>query len=485
MLKHPALCTGQEVSNTTCLDLQIVQSLLTGYLKPLFQATASNRIHSTTGRAAKPIANLVDAGSSRGAPLEDDVMWKGGDMDSAQRTTIIGGRVLEHVDGGSNDSEELLRTRHAALGCTGVLYVCCSSLQIAAQNAQGAHDPWTDHWPFLLPPLLQLLEDPTPRYRLLGTCILAGTLLGYPLSRMSTLLLRTGIAPLFQQCLETNLTHISHKLAPPLLDATADAWVRLAELTTDTLYGHSTLPNVQRDGGRARYDRLSKLMDEGVLRVWAYSPSSINIEDIYFAGSDGLDSESTEHSGRSHDRNHTTKYDSTLLATYESDDSINTTMDIVIRLARQDVLGIGIVRYMNVVLDFLVTQLAATLEAKVVRWRQKPPSTGALPNVAREWHTARALNAFIQASSSCPALDSWIPRTLLAVARCWTLLADIKKESGKALEQHESLKKELANLVELSRTIHSDHVTLYCERLVAVDRELFQPLCLSISATVT
>lgn len=411
----------------------VVDLIFQTYLRPLFSSTSSANINQHTGRARKQ-----EATGHANQPMEEDIMWKGGDMSRARKTEVFGHKVVTSIE------HDTLRSglRHAGLGCEGVLYVCCQSLQARSHEGGVYQDVWTQEWPNVIPPLLQMLEDPSPRYRLIASRILAKTALqAEPASRgarqMSSLLRRTGISTLLLQNLEASLTFISHRLAGPLLQSTSEAWIRLVSITSEG----------SRDGGRARYEQLSRLMDQGVLRVWAYAPSTDAFEQVGGA-TDAV----------------------------EVNDAIEASFIVLAELAQSDNLGVGIVRYLDVTLEYLTQQLFST-QSKVDRFVQRKEGNAVIP-LDRELRTITAIQALVEASRDCPSLENWASRCITSLVRCWTVLQRAKIKSVARTE----LDRRILDALHLLRRYAAKSTGKCIARLLDLDHDFFAPLLIDTSA---
>lgn len=543
ILQHPLLAKeghSQIDRSLACsVDAEIAVFLLGEYIRPLFRTTQSNNVSSSTGRAKNPTANLVDQSARRGAPLDDEVIWKGGDLRTARNVRVLGSAIVTGLvethdvsDSNKRDLSEAIAERHAGLGCAGVLYVCLSSIRDAVRRSVTSRaasdatndDLWAEHWPLLLPPLLQLLEDPAPRYRLMGTAILGKTVLGaadphagsncidddaqaHLRMRMSSLLLRTGVASLLARTLDANVTQISHGLAAALFQATSEAWLQLTSLTSADMARHdgrhgqyrAILANVKDDGGKARYERLSELIDAGILRTWAYAPSSARVEDIL--DPDGAESEADTGGGSVETEDDARGLDygwEVCKESYEADNLLDVTFEALARLAGPGFLGVGIVRYLDACLEFLLQHLTAGLESKVSRWRQRETEqhkqrgaaqtasvggmTAPLPSLSRECCAANAVLALVNAARLCPGLKAWTAQCLIAAAKCWTLLDDVDSEADAATtdDGHSDgpaqLRQLLTSIVAVLALAQPGLFAAVVKRLEAIERGRFRAL---------
>ncbi|MCO5589847.1 hypothetical protein L7F22_043816 [Adiantum nelumboides] len=377
------------------IPLDVIDVILQSYIRPLFSTTPSSRINETSGRT-KQASKIQSAGAG---PREDETIWKGGDLKRAKEMKCVGEEML-HTEEGSIS----LQSRHMGIGAESILFACCESIE-GASIQDG--DKWDRYWTQILPPLLQLLEDPSPRFRLAGTQILSATLLaGYEdpkrRQKIGTLLLRTGVAELFRSTLLSNLTFISVQISGALLQSTAEAYVKLVRTTTEDLIARHDRPQAYlvSDGGRARFEQFSQLIEDGVLRVWAYAPSTSTLFEI------GEIEQFQDRLGGSE---------------YEDFDVIDASIHILKQAAHSDNLGSGIMRYLDVTLEFLLQQLSG-LEAKVERSIQKKLSDTkkeSFINLRRQIVAAEAILSILQASSDCPLVEDWGAKCITTCAKCW------------------------------------------------------------------
>lgn len=444
VLQHPFFTSNQHGQITlTCLHPSLVSYLLIEYLKPIFSASPSRNINVSTGRAAQVNVNLAKGtvAMSGGAQLDDEVMWKGGDVGKSPGATVLGSPVLFDVEYGN----DLIRRRHRALGCYNLLYVCCDSLLVAREGADVA-DPWKERWPLILPPLLAILEDSSPLYRLVGSQILSKTLLNrhFGESNVGSLLLQTGVATLLRQRLESNLTFISTELSAALLQSSAEALLLLSQATTSGLYQGFPAPrNVLQDGGKERCEQLSRLMDEGVIRIWAYAPTTVATMDFDTA-SNSMEGED-----------------------YEASDVINASIDVILRMTGKDALGIGIARYLDLTLEFLTAQMMG-LEVRLDRHNATDRAGMTLD---REICSARAVEAILIVCKQAPGILTWSSRCLDAAVRCWALLQDHHPTT-----QIKTLFAHLYNIVKALVDAHPRLMAQQLQKLVELDKAAFASL---------
>jgi hypothetical protein len=322
-----------------------------------------------------------------------------------------------------------------------VLFICCDSLMA---DRQGAGEILRERWPLVLPPLLAILEDSSPLYRLIGSRILSTTLLRKNTSHVGSLLLQTGVATLLRQRLESNLTFISTELSAALLQSSADTLILLSQATTVDMYEVSSAPrNAIQDGGKERFDQLSRLMDEGVVRVWVYAPTTVASMD--------LNTEVSSQEG----------------SDLEPSDILNASINVLIRLTEKECLGIGIARYLDLTLEFLTAQMIG-LEARLDR---KCKSDRTSITLDREICSARAIEALLMVCKQAPGVLTWSSRCLDAVARCWTLLQDRREE-----DKVKNLFAHLHNIVQALVDAQPHLMAQNLQKLIALDKATFEAL---------
>lgn len=449
ILQHPFLSLTSIHNFTVAqLDSNMISYILDDYLKPIFRSTPSSSINASTGRIAKIDPNLSRGAtimSGGGASMQDETMWKGGDLETSSQTDVLGKKILFDVEHG----DEILQKRHRALGCFNVLYICCSSILTAQESGT---DLWQDNWPLILPPLLALLEDSTPLYRLLGSRILVTTLLKSKStsSLVGTLLLKTGVATLFRQKLEANLTFISTKLSAALLQSSAEALIQLTQATTMDTHLSLHLPrNAVLDGGKERFEHWSKLMEEGVIRVWAYAPTLVSsLDDVLLnletnADENGIESDT------------------------EASDVINASIQVLDRLAQPDLLGLGMARYLDLALEFLSAQLIG-LEMRLNRHEKAEQASLSLN---REICATKAMQSLLFVCKEAPGIRKWSSRCLDAAARCWVLLQDQQDR-----RQVTILFSHLHGTVQALSNAHPAFMSQQFQKLLDLDRTVFASL---------
>lgn len=469
---------GQQQQQSATVAL--ARHVLAHYIKPLFSATQTDSVRTDTGRAASRPAGLVDNPLHRAtSTAKEDIVWKGGGLDlpSTAAIRVLGEPMLLQVEGDH---------RNAALGSCHVLGAACQSLgrdvtTRATTTAEEAVDAWSDLWPLVLPPLLTLLEDAGPRFRLAGARILATSLLS-PSSvearlRAASLIGRTGLAPLLFAALETSFAYAassSDPYAAPLLEASTDAHIRLALLLQPRPGSGSD------DDEHSQRVRLYTVLDDAVLRIWAYSSTS--------SSSPASPSDNDESS-------------------CEPTDVLRTTMTTLLRLSQPDALGPALAPYLDTLLDFLCAHFgsaergalamraaAGLVDACRVRWcsgdRNGDGHGGGSNDEDKEKEGEETLVA--------PGVARWSGKILASVCRAWTLSrCDVGEGHNDENNYNSYIQRACRQLVQALRDVDgmqaqvsapsfSPHarVQLKCaprsvpqmDRLVALDAPLFSPL---------
>ncbi|CUA76864.1 hypothetical protein RSOLAG22IIIB_02341 [Rhizoctonia solani] len=196
------------------LDKTIAARVLNDHVKPLFQVSVHPGIHLDTGRVkhdAISIQNMYDEQpwKIKGAGCWNILVW-----------------VLSNMD--SSDIETL--------------------------------------WPLAIPPLLTLLDDFKPMYKLRGVDVTQALLKKAP----PTLLRRTGVGELLFKSLLGALQNLTSDSAPELLRETTPCYLVLVDLV---------LP----DDDLQRYAKLAELVTDVIIPGWLYASSRIEImiESVY------------------------------------------------------------------------------------------------------------------------------------------------------------------------------------------------------------
>ncbi|PWN87916.1 hypothetical protein FA10DRAFT_281439 [Acaromyces ingoldii] len=454
---------GQQEQQSATVAL--ARHVLAHYIKPLFSATQTDSVRTDTGRAASKPAGLVDNPLHRAtSTAEEDIVWKGGGLDLASTAAVrvLGEPMLLQIEGDH---------RNAALGCCHVLGAACQSLGRGAtltkttttttEEDEEDVDAWPDLWPLVLPPLLTLLEDAGPRFRLVGARILATSLLS-PGSvearlRVASLMGRTGLAPLLFAALETSFAYAassSDPYAAPLLEASTDAHIRLALLLRPRP-GSGSGPGSDNDEHSQRL-RLYTVLDDAVLRIWAYSSTS--------SSSPATPSDKDEDG-------------------CEPTDVLRTTLATLLRLSQPDALGPAMAPYLDTLLDFLCAHFgSAERGALAIR------AAAGLVDACRVRRCSGDRNGDGHGGGSndedeekqvemlvAPGVARWSGKILASVCRAWTLSRrDVGEGHNDENNYNSYIQRACRQLVQALRDL--DGMQAQMDRLVALDAPLFSPL---------
>ncbi|KAE8219529.1 hypothetical protein CF319_g6793 [Tilletia indica] len=290
VLDHPFLSGKDEKGSS--ISLSIALHLLQHYIRPLFSAatTTNSHLDPETGRARRQDPLLTSVPATSGVPEAESARWKGGNGPHDPNFELLGYPLEFDEDGGDGVALDVLRRRNTALGCWNVLGWCLCQLGRQSPSSSKSTTAWEENWHLVLPPLLTLLEDSDPHFRLLGTRLLLTAVLdpsegtGVPPS----LLIRTNVVPLLMDALETSFTFITSGRGHVLLDAALGSARKLVLLTTAPLAivdRRSNLSNsgepekkvgdklqswIEQDGGKMRAEELSALLTEGIFKIWSF-----------------------------------------------------------------------------------------------------------------------------------------------------------------------------------------------------------------------
>lgn len=196
------------LDNIGALDRSTASNVLTSYMKPLFQASAHPSVHPDTGRVKHNPLSVQN--------MYDDQPWK----------------------------------THGA-GCWNVLSWVLSNLE---------SDDIEMLWPLIIPPLLTLLDDYKPPYRIRGVNA-TRTLLD---KVSASLLRRTGIDELIFKALRGTLQNLTSEWAPDLLHSAMPCYIALVDLVS---------PN----DDLKRFNKLSELVTDVLVPGWLYASSRIEV----------------------------------------------------------------------------------------------------------------------------------------------------------------------------------------------------------------
>ncbi|CAE6463118.1 unnamed protein product [Rhizoctonia solani] len=196
------------------IDRATVACVLNDHVKPLFQASMHPGVDSGTGRIKH---NPISVQS-----MYDEQPWK---IHGAGCWNVLSW-ILANMD--SNDIETL--------------------------------------WPLTIPPLLTLLDDYKPDYKLRGVGVTQALLGKAPAS----LLHRTGVDELLFKSLRSALQNLTSDSAPELLHETTPCYLALVNLV---------LPHDDLD----RYTKLTELITDVIIPGWLYASSRVEvmIESVY------------------------------------------------------------------------------------------------------------------------------------------------------------------------------------------------------------
>ncbi|PFH50332.1 hypothetical protein AMATHDRAFT_85853 [Amanita thiersii Skay4041] len=202
-----AFLTPQSSIDTSAyaLPLPLLEVLLANRIKPIFQNNIHPSINPTTGRKLPRPA---------GGPLASQDFY-----------------------------EEQHWKEHPGIG--NVMLWCVQHIQ---------NDYYERIWHLLIPPLMTMLDDYEPKYKLDGVRIvevMMKTVPGY-------LLKRTGVDGLIRSSLSTCLTHLESEFTPALIRETINAQIELTSLS-------------EKIGEQAYFNQLCDVLGEGIIGgVWFY-----------------------------------------------------------------------------------------------------------------------------------------------------------------------------------------------------------------------
>ncbi|KAF8727812.1 hypothetical protein AX14_006966 [Amanita brunnescens Koide BX004] len=220
ILSKPDLLSSFLDPSTNTLPLPVLEAVLTNHIKPIFDPNAHPGINSTTGRKLPRPAG----GPSASQDFYDSQGWK------------------EHP------------------GIENVIQWCLKYID---------RDQYERIWHLLIPPIMTMLDDYEPKYKLSGVKIVQEMLNIVP----GSLLRRTGVEGLIHSSLANCLAHLRDEKSPYLIREAINAQLELTLLTT-------------RVGERAYFDQLCELLGEGVISgVWFYGYDQ---EDVILASIEAL-----------------------------------------------------------------------------------------------------------------------------------------------------------------------------------------------------
>lgn len=206
--------------STNTLPLPLLELLLTQHIKPVFDYNIHPNINPTTGRklhrpAGGPLASqdFYESQKWKERPgIENVILW-----------------CLKHID----------RYYYEQI------------------------------WHLLIPPIMTMLDDYEPKFKLRGVRIVRELMNSVP----GTLLKRTGVQGLIRSALSNCLAHLQADESPDLIREAINAQLELTLLTT-------------RADEQAHFDQLCELLGEGVISgVWFYGYDK---EDVILASVEAL-----------------------------------------------------------------------------------------------------------------------------------------------------------------------------------------------------
>ncbi|KAJ1311268.1 hypothetical protein OPQ81_009766 [Rhizoctonia solani] len=196
------------LNNAGVLDGTTAACVLNDHVKPLFQVSVHPGVHLNTGRIKH---NAISTQN-----MYDEQPWK---INGAGCWNVLTW-VLSNMNG--NDLETL--------------------------------------WPLVIPPLLTLLDDYKPLYKLRGVNVTQALLEKAPV----LLLRRTGVDELLFKSLRGALQNLTSDSGPELLRATMPCYLALVDLV---------LPNDDLN----RYTKLAELLTDVIIPGWLYASSRVDV----------------------------------------------------------------------------------------------------------------------------------------------------------------------------------------------------------------
>ncbi|KAF8609550.1 hypothetical protein BDV93DRAFT_602204 [Ceratobasidium sp. AG-I] len=190
------------------IDRQTASHVLVDHLKPVFQSTAHPGVHPDTGRV-KPNPLSVQE-------MYDEQPWK----------------------------------THG-VGCWNVLSWVISHIEA---------DSIESLWHLIIPPLLTLIDDYDPPYKIKGVVVTEALLK----KATPSLLRRTGIDELLFKALKSALQNFTSDWSPGLLRAATPCYISLVDLV---------LP----DDTMKRFDKLAELVTDTIVPGWLYASSRVEV----------------------------------------------------------------------------------------------------------------------------------------------------------------------------------------------------------------
>lgn len=391
--------------------LPLLREILATHLRQLFTSPTLGSVNEA-GRLRHETANLVP--SAKAGLIDETQRWKGQG----------GGVTFANIAGERNvgaGSHVIL-----ALALRGIPYV-------STRQGEDTTMPLETLWPLILPPLMTLLQDSDPLWRLRGVRVFLRSLLTDPArgdhhpwgrsngtavfnqqanSAALTLLQRSNLIPLIQETLSTDLTYLTHKQGVSLYDISLQTLLFLADHTLEK-------------ESRTQAEEYMRLVQDGILRTWTFMPRNASSDE---------------------EEEHTTA------------DLLSITFHHLTTLAER--LGPLRARYVDVVLEFLVSQVGVGLyESLRVRVRLRGRA------INRAAMGFRALRSLIETTTPSeeeqqgvpPNVLKWCTPCLIATCKAWLALVDHglircgeddDKKTWRIAAQHTSSTKQVELLVD-------------------------------------
>lgn len=405
--------------------IPLLREILATHLRRLFTSPTLGSV-TEDGRLRHETANLVP--SAKAGLIDEVQQWKG------QGGVTFAGALVE---------------RNIGAGSHVILSMALCGVESASKAQEDATTPPLESlWPLIVPPLMTLLQDSDPVWRLRGVQVLLNSLLTerergdhhHPWTRSSspsvsgittrlraktsalTQLDRSNLLPLIRETLSTNLTYLTHKRGVSLFAISLETLLFLADYT---LEGES----------RTQAEEYMRLVQDGILRTWTFMPSS--------SATDTNDADSDPDS-----------------------DLLSITFIHLTSLAQR--LGPLRARYVNVGVEFLVAQVGSGLyESLRMQVRASKVKRAAL--------ALRAVRSLIQPEDEStlggddvdddddegkvpPNVLPWCTPSLIATCKAWIALLDhglvvcseeqSKHKTWRVAREYTSARKQVSMLVE-------------------------------------
>ncbi|KZT60838.1 hypothetical protein CALCODRAFT_480483 [Calocera cornea HHB12733] len=190
--------------------VSLIELVLKEHIKPLFQATPHPQVNLDSGRKLPHQAG----GNSAAQDFYEDQVWK-----------------------------------RKGIGCWNTLWWCVEHLPT---------DSFQDMWPLLVPPIMTMMDDWQPQYRIKALRIVDNLL-----ERADAQLLkRTGIDTLLFTSLENSFSQLHTPETPRLLFEAIRCYILLTSRVT--------APDSEE-----RFNRVSDAISKGVLNAWSYAGNDL------------------------------------------------------------------------------------------------------------------------------------------------------------------------------------------------------------------